>query len=81
MERERGDLAILALTAEVERRRRAGAYGYDYGKLVADTTEAERRAIVEDYRKRGGRKRAAFVAADDERDVRQLMERAAGGQE
>lgn len=51
------DHAIDALVAEVERRRRLSGYrGYSYGKLIADTTEEERREIVKRYRRREIRK-------------------------
>lgn len=42
------DFALLALTAECERRG-----GISYGKLVASTTLEERKRIVEEYRVKG----------------------------
>ena len=51
------DVALLALTAEAERRRKEkGLIRYTYGNLVADTTPEERQQIVEDYKKNYGRK-------------------------
>ena len=45
-----GDIAIHALVAEVERRRKLpGLHNYSYGRLIADTTEEERRRIVKRY--------------------------------
>lgn len=46
------DYAINAMTAEVERRRKTTGRRYDYGKLIADTTPAEREMIAENYRRR-----------------------------
>ena len=47
------DYAIDALSLEAERRRKArGLLRYSYGDLVADTTQEEREAIAEDYKKR-----------------------------
>lgn len=54
------DVALLALTAEAERRRKAkGLVRYNYGDLVADTTLEERQKIVEDYKKNRSRRKAA----------------------
>ena len=49
-----GDVALLALTAECERRG-----GISYGKLVASTTRAERQKIVEEYKASKDRTRFA----------------------
>lgn len=82
-----GDFAIDALSLEVERRKkRTGDYRYTYGRLVADTTPAEREAIVEQYRKdhrkrkRGGT-RTAFLESQKEvlaEAVRKTEEEMAG---
>lgn len=45
------DFALLALTAECERRG-----GISYGHLIADTTPQERAQIVEEYRVKGQQK-------------------------
>lgn len=45
------DFALLALTAECERRG-----GISYGKLVAQITPEERQKIVEEYRTKGQHK-------------------------
>ena len=46
-----GDYAIDALSLEVERRKKKGDYRCSYGKLVADTTPAQRKEITEQYRR------------------------------
>ena len=52
-----------ALVAEAEKRRKKlGLPFYSYGNLVADTTEEERRKIVERYRRR---KRNQDTEADE----------------
>lgn len=55
------DYAIDGLSLEAERRSKVLGRPYSYGQLVADTTEAQRERIVENYRvaamaakKRGG---------------------------
>ncbi len=51
------DYALNALAEEAERRRKKmGALKYNYGMLVADTTEEEREQIVERYRARHQRR-------------------------
>lgn len=45
------DYAIDALALETDRRRKALGRSYSYGKLIADTTPAQREQIAEDYRK------------------------------
>lgn len=67
------DDAIDALCIEATRRgKRMNRPDYSYGKLVADTTEAERLGIVEKYRARKRRKqvmggtRSYFDEADEE---------------
>lgn len=45
------DYGINAMVAEVERRRKLpGGHGYDYGRLIAETTPAQREQIKEEYR-------------------------------
>lgn len=45
------DYGINAKVAEVERRRKLpGNHGYSYGRLIADTTPAQREQIKERYR-------------------------------
>ena len=52
-----GDYALDALTKEADRRGKArGDPSYSYGKLMADTTEAERLEILAKYRKKFYRK-------------------------
>ena len=79
-DRLRGDFAIEALTAEVERRRKQPEkYGfrYSYGKLVADTTEEERVRIVDCYREgkqRSQAARARYREPNDEEDLKKATE-------
>lgn len=48
-----GDYAIDALTLEAERRRKQkGIAKYGYSQLMADTTPAQREAIIEEYRQK-----------------------------
>ena len=44
------DYAIDGLSLEASRRAKKLGRPYSYGQLIADTTEAEREAIVEKYR-------------------------------
>lgn len=63
------DYALLALTAEAEKRRKAlGLRRYSYGNLVADTTPEERQRIVEDYKKSRSRRKSAEVFVDPEEE-------------
>lgn len=51
------DYALDALSEEALRRgKNMGRPDYSYGKLVVDTTEAEREQILEDYRRNFHRK-------------------------
>lgn len=53
-----GDYALDALALEVDRRaKRMGRPDYSYGKLIADTTPAERELIADSYRAEYRRKR------------------------
>ena len=64
------------MTAEVERRKKLTGRRYDYGKLIADTTPAEREIIAESYRKRVLRQSASegkYVEPDDQRDLRRAV--------
>lgn len=45
------DYAIDALSLEAERRSKLLGRPYSYGQLMADTTQAERETIAENYRK------------------------------
>lgn len=67
------DFAIDALVAEVERRKHEPhRNGFSYGKLVAETTYAQREKIVEDYRRgvrRKGRSGVRPVFLDAENDT------------
>lgn len=67
------DDAIDALCIEATKRgKRMNRPDYSYGKLVADTTEAERLVIVERYRQRKRRRqimggtKSYFEEADEE---------------
>ena len=73
------DYAIDAMTAEVERRKKLpGHYRYDYGRLIADTTPAEREIIAENYRRRVLKEPGSegrYKEPDDQKDI----EKAANG--
>lgn len=74
-----GDFAVEALAMEADRRHRQIRRPYSYGKLVAETTEAERREIVNAYRKRRSRRAEApcFTRKKDqeEKAVRKILAR------
>ena len=72
------DYAINAMTAEVERRRKLTGRRYDYGKLIADTTPAERETIAENYRRRVLRlppSEGRYREPDDLRDMEKAAKR------
>lgn len=53
-----GDYALDALALEVDRRaKKMNRPDYSYGKLIADTTPAERERIADTYRAEYKRKR------------------------
>lgn len=53
-----GDYALDALALEVDRRsKKMNRPDYSYGKLIADTTPAERERIADTYRTEYKRKR------------------------
>lgn len=70
------DYAINAMTAEVERRRKLTGRRYDYGKLIADTTPAEREQIAENYRRRVLKQPASegkYIEPDDQKDMHRAV--------
>lgn len=76
--RTEGD-ALDALSLEVERRRKLpGNHQYSYGKLIADTTEAQRKEIVDKYRRghrrSDGRRASVYQESDDEADLQKITE-------
>ena len=71
------DIALSALAAEAERRRKArGLLRFSYGDLVAETSLEERQEIIERYKKdrrrRGGKTGERFSKANDKEDLRAI---------
>lgn len=78
--RTKSDLDLTALAVEAERRRKArGLIRYNYGDLVADTTQEERQEIIKNYKKgRNTRDSEAgehFVEVNDREDMRTILEK------
>lgn len=79
--RTQSDINLTALTIEAERRRKLrGLIRYNYGDLIAEITPEERQRIIDDYRKKLGRKKnrstgERFQEPDDKKDMRTIREK------
>ena len=79
--RTQSDINLTALAIEAERRRiQRGLIRYNYGDLVAEITPEERQRIIDDYRKKLGRKKnksagERFQGPDDKKDMRAIREK------
>ena len=79
--RTQSDINLTALAIEAERRRKErGLIRYNYGDLVAEITPEERQRIIDDYRKKLGRKKnksagERFQEPDDKKDMRAIREK------
>lgn len=73
------DYAIDALSLEAERRSKLLGRPYSYGQLVADTTQAQRQEIAEDYRKGVSRKKdrnaERYIMVNDREDIKRIQQK------
>lgn len=74
------DIALSALAAEAERRRKArGLLRFSYGDLVAETSLEERQEIIEAYKKDRRRRvdgtGERFAKPNDKEDLRSIRQK------
>lgn len=73
------DYAIDALSLEAERRSKVLGRPYSYGQLVADTTIAQRKEIVEEYRRGAGCKKdrtaELYIPVNDNEDLKKIRKK------